>query len=152
MKIGFRTAFATGAFVTGLVILPMIFAESVKAQGDLVLWYKQPATQWREAIPVGNGRLGALVFGKIADEQIILNEDTVWTGSPYEPSNPKGAVVMPEIRRLIFAGKQDEAQVLFEKNCMAVNRKTDHEQMKYQILGDLWLNFPGHFSATNYRS
>jgi len=151
MKIGFRTTFATGAFVTGLVILPTIFAESVKAQGDLVLWYKQPATQWREAIPVGNGRLGALVFGKIADEQIILNEDTVWTGSPYEPSNPKGAAVMPEIRRLIFAGKQDEAQVLFEKNCMAVNRKTDHEQMKYQILGDLWLNFPGHFSATAYR-
>lgn len=82
MKLGLGTA-TTGRLVGILVISLMILAESIQGQSDLTLWYKQRATQWREAIPVGNGRLGALVFGKIADEQIILNEDTVWTGSPY---------------------------------------------------------------------
>jgi len=142
---------AIGPFSVGLMVLVAIAGNVAGGDGDLTLWYKQPATKWAEALPIGNGRLGALVFGKIADEQIILNEDTIWTGSPYEPSNPKGAAAMPEIRRLIFAGKVAEAQDLFGKTAMAVNRKRDHEQMKYQILGDLWLNFPGHFSAKNYR-
>jgi alpha-L-fucosidase 2 len=139
------------AFVFVIMLVPSMAGNMSGTDGDLTLWYKQPATKWREALPVGNGRLGALVFGKVADEQIILNEETIWTGSPYEPSNPKGAEAIPEIRRLIFEGKVAQAQELFGKTCMAVNRKSDHEQMKYQILGDLWFNFPGHFSATNYR-
>ncbi len=142
---------AIGQFSVGLMVLTALGGNVAAADGGLTLWYKQPATKWAGALPIGNGRLGALVFGKIADEQIILNEDTIWTGSPYEPSNPKGAAAMPEIQRLIFAGKVAEAQDLFGKTAMAMNRKHDHEQMKYQILGDLWFNFPGHFSAKNYR-
>ena len=84
------------AFVFVIMLVPSMAGNMSGTDGDLTLWYKQPATKWREALPVGNGRLGALVFGKVADEQIILNEETIWTGSPYEPSNPKGAEAIPE--------------------------------------------------------
>jgi alpha-L-fucosidase 2 len=111
------------------------------------LWYAQPATKWVEALPVGNGRLGAMVFGGTASERINLNEQTIWTGGPYEPTRSGGPEALPEIRRLIFAGKHQEAEALFNKTMMG----NPVEQMKYQPLGDLLLEFPGHESATGYR-
>lgn len=113
----------------------------------LELWYRQPAKQWIEALPVGNGRLGAMVFGKTDEERIQLNEDTVWTGGPYDPANPKGPQALPEIRRLVFAGEYRKAHRLFGRTMMS----TPVGQMMYQPLGDLWLKFPKGGEVTRYR-
>ena len=74
-----------------------------------VVWYAQPAEAWSAALPVGNGRLGAMIFGGAAVERIQLNEQTIWTGGPYDPTQPGGPAALPEIRRLVFAGKYFEA-------------------------------------------
>ena len=71
----------------------------------LVLWYEKPATQWVEALPVGNGRLGAMVFGGTASERLQLNEDTLYAGGPYDPNNRDALAALPEARRLIFEGQ-----------------------------------------------
>ncbi len=111
-----------------------------------VLWYARPAAKWAEALPVGNGRLGAMVFGATETERIQLNEQTIWTGGPYDPTLPGGPKTLPEIRKLVFAGKFFEAETLFARNVMG---KPD--QMKYQPLGNLSLEFPGHARVTDYR-
>ena len=123
---------------------------SAAAAGDpaaTVLWYQKPAVKWREALPVGNGRLGAMVFGAVDCEQLQLNEQTIWTGGPYDPTHPGGAEALPEIRRLVFSGKYSDAHKLFDKTMMG----EPVEQMKYQPLGNLYLEFPGHTNATDYR-
>jgi alpha-L-fucosidase 2 len=115
----------------------------------LALWYDKPAAHWTEALPVGNGRLGAMLFGRPGHERLQLNEDTVWTGGPYDPANPKGAAAVADVRRLVFEGKYLEAHELFADAMMG----HPNEQMKYQPLGDLWLDFAGHDTAavTDYR-
>jgi alpha-L-fucosidase 2 len=122
-------------------------AEGSDPWSNMKLWYGQPASEWTEAMPVGNGRLGAMVFGGTQNERIQLNEETVWTGGPYDPANPKGPASLPAIRRLVFEGKYDEAQKLFGDALMG----QPHDQMKYQPLGDLWLTFPGHEAVNAYR-
>ncbi|MBT3448474.1 MAG: glycoside hydrolase family 95 protein [Bacteroidetes Order II. Incertae sedis bacterium] len=114
---------------------------------DLKLWYNQPAPQWNHALPVGNGRLGAMVFGETAAERIQLNEETFWAGGPYDPTNPGGAEALPEIQRLLFAGEVNKAHDLFGRTMMG----KPYEQMKYQSLGDFWMFFPGHEEVTDYR-
>jgi alpha-L-fucosidase 2 len=84
------------------------------------LWYRQPAAQWIEALPVGNGRLGAMVFGGIQHERIQLNEDTLSAGGPYDPSNPEARAALPEIRRLLAAGDYAAAQQLTNEKFMSV--------------------------------
>ena len=69
----------------------------------LLLWYDKPATQWVEALPIGNGRLGAMVFGGAASERLQLNEDTLYAGGPYDPNNREALQSLPEARQLIFA-------------------------------------------------
>src|SRR5690349_7182218 len=86
---------------------------------SLLLWYDKPASEWTEALPVGNGRLGAMVFGDHAAEQLHLNEDTLYAGSPYDPNNPDALNALPEARRLIFAGKYKEAHDLVGAKMMA---------------------------------
>jgi len=115
-------------------------------EASTVLWYDKPATQWREALPVGNGRLGAMVFGNTDVERIPLNEQTIWTGGPYDPTIPGGPKALPEVRRLVFEGKFYEAESLFAKKMMG---KPD--QMKYQPLGNLFLEFPGHTNVSRYQ-
>src|SRR5437773_1007421 len=75
------------------------------SDGSLALWYRQPAKQWVEALPIGNGRLGAMVFGDPSEERLQLSEDTLWAGGPYDPVNPLAAAALPEARRLIFDTK-----------------------------------------------
>ena len=117
------------------------------AQNPLKLWYRQPAGKtWTAALPVGNGRLGAMVFGNPAQECIQLNESTVWTGSPNRNDNPDALAALPEIRRLIFAGKQKEAQDLAG---LKMQSRTSNGQM-FQPVGNLNLVFPGHEQYTNY--
>jgi alpha-L-fucosidase 2 len=114
---------------------------------QLVLWYEKPATQWVEALPIGNGRLGAMVFGGTALERLQLNEDTLYAGGPYDPNNREALQTLPEARRLIFAGKFKEASDLIGKKMMAHPIK----QMPYETVGDLRLEFPGHTEVSNYR-
>jgi alpha-L-fucosidase 2 len=113
-----------------------------------MLWYRQPAGPWTEALPVGNGRIGAMVFGGVAQERLQLNEDTLWSGGPYDPVNPHASEALPEVRRLIFADRYAEAQSLANEKIMA----TPLKQMSYQPIGDLLLDFPSLGpDVTDYR-
>ena len=120
---------------------------SASADNSLILWYDKPASEWTEALPIGNGRLGAMIFGGPASEQLQLNEDTLYAGSPYDPNNPEALKALPEARRLIFAGKYKEAHDLVGAKMMAQPIK----QMPYEPVGDLRLSFPGHDNVTDYR-
>ena len=113
----------------------------------LSLWYRRPATNWVSALPVGNGRLGAMVFGGIAGEQLQLNEDTLWAGGPYDPDNTNALAALPEVRRLIFDGKYAEAQKLASQKMMGKPLK----QMPYETIGNLVLEFPTPATVGNYR-
>jgi alpha-L-fucosidase 2 len=113
----------------------------------LSLWYRRPAAQWTEALPIGNGRLGAMVFGQIEDERIQLNEDTIWCGAPHDCSNPELFKVLPEARRLIFQGKTVEASKLLESKATA----NPNRQMPYELVGDLYLRFAKQPQVANYR-
>ncbi|HWT50608.1 MAG TPA: glycoside hydrolase family 95 protein, partial [Caulobacter sp.] len=103
------------------------------------LWYRRPAKEWVEALPVGSGKLGAMVFGGVAAERLQLNEDTLWAGGPYEPINPDANAALPEIRRLIDAGEYAKATELADAKFLGVPKR----QMSYQTIGDLKLDFPG---------
>ncbi|HET7626397.1 MAG TPA: glycoside hydrolase family 95 protein [Verrucomicrobiae bacterium] len=113
----------------------------------LSLWYRQPAEYWVEALPVGNGRLGAMVFGGIDRERIQLNEDTLWAGGPYDPANTNALKYLPEARKLIFAGKFTDAAHLISEHMMAIPLR----QPQYETVGNLWLDFPKAKSVENYR-
>lgn len=114
---------------------------------DLRLWYPQAAMRWTEALPVGNGRLGGMVFGGVGRERIQLNEDTLWAGQPHDPTNPAALRALPEARRLIFSGKYREAHDLVEQQMLAVPVR----QMPYQTLGDLMIDFQAKTGASEYR-
>lgn len=129
--------------LTVLFLSPFCFA----ASDILILHYNKPAEKWVEALPIGNGRLGAMVFGRTANERIQFNEDTFWGGSPYNPVNPQAKEALPKARKLIFEGKNARAQKLIDEKMMAV----PHWQAKYQPAGLLKLFFPGHKKATDYR-
>lgn len=116
------------------------------APHPLTLWYRQPAAKWTEALPIGNGRLGAMVFGGVAQERLQLNESTLWAGQPYDPVNPEAKANLPKVRDLIFAGKIEEAEALANKTLMA----KPLTQMPYQTLGDLILDFPGLGESSAY--
>jgi len=113
----------------------------------LLLWYDKPAGQWTEALPIGNGRLGAMVFGGSESERLQLNEDTLYAGGPYDPNNPDALAALPEARRLIFEGKYKEAHDLIGAKMMARPLK----QMPYEPVGDLILDLPGHTNVSGYR-
>jgi alpha-L-fucosidase 2 len=112
-----------------------------------VLWYNRPAGKWVEALPIGNGRLGAMVHGGTDEEHIQFNEDTLWTGRPHEYHHPGAAKHLPAIRKLLAEGKQRAAERLAMKEFMSVPLR----QKAYQPFGDLRLHFPGHGKAVAYR-
>ena len=111
------------------------------------LWYRQPAAKWEEALPIGNGRLGAMVFGGVQEERLQINEDTIWAGEKRDRNNPKGASSIPEVRRLLLAGKIKEAEELADKNIISTPRRLP----PYQPFGDLKLRFFGQENASDYR-
>jgi alpha-L-fucosidase 2 len=111
------------------------------------LWYQRPAAAWTEALPVGNGRMGAMVFGGTASEHIQFNESTVWTGAPHSYVHAGAAGFLPEIRKLLFEGKQREAEVLAGREFMSIPLR----QKAYQPCGDLYIDFPGHAAVADYR-
>ncbi|WP_321470100.1 glycoside hydrolase family 95 protein [uncultured Paludibaculum sp.] len=113
----------------------------------LKLWYRQPAGTWTQALPVGNGRLAAMVFGGVQRDRIQLNEDTVWSGERRDRSNPEASKAFPEIRRLLHEGHPAEAQALADRAMISVPRALP----VYQTLGDLWLDFDGATEPATYR-
>ena len=113
----------------------------------LSLWYRRPARQWVEALPVGNGRLGAMIFGGVVNERLQLNEDTLYGGGPYDPNNPESLAALPEVRRLVFEGRYSDAHKLISEKMMARPLR----QMPYQTAGDFLLTFPEAKSIGNYR-
>jgi alpha-L-fucosidase 2 len=130
---------------------PAIIGDEHGPAGRYVLWYQQPATNWYEALPMGNGRLGAMVFGGITTEHLQLNEDTIWSGGPYQPARISAREAIEKARQLVFQGTpeaQAEACGLLYQNAMGEPMK----ETSYQVLGDLALTFPGYAaSATDYR-
>ncbi len=119
----------------------------VRAQSEAILWYDKPAVHWEEAIPLGNGRLGAMVYGNPSNEKIQLNEETVSAGSPYKNYNTDARESLPLIRQLIFDGKYPEAQEMAGEKILSKNGFG----MPYQTVGSLLLNFEGHESFVNFR-
>jgi alpha-L-fucosidase 2 len=115
----------------------------------LSLWYQRPATtltNWTEALPVGNGRLGAMVFGGVERERLQLNEDTLWAGGPYDPANSNALAALPKARKLVFDGKYEDAAKLIGEKMMA----SPVREMSYETLGDLFLTFPSNATVENY--
>jgi alpha-L-fucosidase 2 len=135
------TAFAALAVQAGVGVQP------APSDSSLTLWYRQPASEWVEALPIGNGRLAAMVFGGIVNERLQLNEDTLWAGGPYDPSNPDALGALPAVRQLIFEGKYREAHALVAEKMMARPLR----EMPFQPLGDLHLTFPDAPNPGGYR-
>lgn len=138
--LGLETQKGMGASVRGN-------SDRVGTPGKLCLWYDQPAANWNEALPLGNGRLGAMVFGGASRERLQLNEETIWNGEPdredyYHCDGPKA---LPEIRRLTFEDQWSEAQELYQKTM------PKRWWSKYQPMCDLWIETPGHESVQEYR-
>jgi len=123
----------------------------------LKLWYEKPATQWQEALPIGNGRLGCMVFGGVDAERLQLNEGSVWSGSPQDSDNPSALAALPEVRQLLFDGKYAEANALAIKKliCKGVGSKFANGANVpfgcYQTLGDLTLKFDAQGQPSDYR-
>lgn len=120
------------------------FSKSQYAE-ELKLWYKQPAKNWVEALPLGNSRLGVMVYGGTDKEELQLNEETLWAGRPHNNMNPEALTHLPEVRRLILNGQGAEAEKIFYEKF-----RTAQNGMPYQTIGSVLLHFPGHEKATQY--
>lgn len=125
-------------------VLLCILVFNVQAQ-DLKLHYNKPAAQWVEAVPVGNSRLGAMVYGGVVHEELQLNEETIWAGGPYNNINAESGKYLDKVRQMIFAGKAAETQEIFYKQF-----RTKENGMPYQTLGSILLDFEGHDNYTDY--
>ncbi|MGW0216543.1 glycoside hydrolase family 95 protein [Micromonospora chokoriensis] len=152
-----RQAIKIGAAGAGGALLPLPWTAAARADavappqvlaaGDLALWYDEGAgTDWLRALPIGNGRLGAMVFGNVDTERLQLNEDTVWAGGPHDPSNTRGAAALPEIRRLVNANQWTQAQDLINQTMMG----NPGGQLAYQTVGNLRLAFGSASGASQY--
>jgi len=114
---------------------------------SLTLWYDKPAENWNQALPVGNGRLGAMIYGGAGREELQLNEDTVWAGGPNNNVNEDAAPYIGKVTEALFQGEFIEAQRLANQH---LHSKTNHG-MPYQTVGSLLMDFPGHDAYRDYR-
>ncbi|MEI7027939.1 glycoside hydrolase family 95 protein [Paenibacillus sp. y28] len=117
------------------------------ASGSKQLWYSRPAANWNEALPIGSGKLGAMIFGGTDKERIQLNEDSVWYGGPIDRNNPDALENLPRIRELILSGRVKEAEQL----ALYALSSTPPSMRHYTPLGDIAMTFLGHKHATGYR-
>lgn len=129
----------------GLAALPFKLGATTRP-GTFDLIYDRPAGQWVEALPIGNGRIGGMVFGGVRQERIQLNEDTLYAGSPYDPVNPEAAANLPRVRELIDQGKFKEASELTDAKVMA----RPIRQMPYGAAGDVLIDFLGATAPAGY--
>ncbi|MDY7395784.1 glycoside hydrolase N-terminal domain-containing protein [Aureibaculum sp. 2210JD6-5] len=114
---------------------------------SLMLWYDKPAANWTEALPIGNGRLAAMVYGGIEKEVIQFNEETLWTGQPHDYAHENAHEVLGELRQLLWEGKQEEAHKLGNERFMS----QPFGQFCYQPFGNVLLDFPDHNNTNNYK-
>ncbi len=131
-----------------LPVFALLLGASALYGDATVLRYDEPGLYepLSEGLPIGNGRLGALVMGNTSEERIVLNEDTLWSGGPYDPSYPEVVAALPEIRKLIFENRHAEAQALVQRSFLA----KPMGQMSYQAMADLLMSFPGHEKVDAY--
>lgn len=136
------------SWITFLVIMPAsVVMATAQTPGSLKLWYDKPSgTIWENALPIGNGRLGAMVYGNVATETFQLNEHTLWSGGPNRNDNPLALDSLSEIRKLILEGKQKQAEQMANR---VIISKRSHGQM-FQPAGNVHLAFDGHDEYTNY--
>ena len=113
------------------------------------LWYDRPAATWTQALPIGNGVMGGMVFGTPAVEHIQLNEETIWAGQPNQVLNPDAKEYLPKVRQLIFDGKYEEAQQLANEKVMPMGAG-QNMGMPFQPFGELFIAMPGHTAYTRY--
>ena len=132
-------------FLTVLSLCIVHYALSIEYR----LWYNQPAQTWTQALPIGNGVMGGMVFGTPAVELIQINEETIWAGQPNQVVNPNAKEALPKVRQLIFEGKYKEAQDLANAKVMP-NAVGQNMGMPYQPFGDLYIAMPGHATYTDY--
>jgi len=134
-----------------LSLLVLLFGCGSKVDKELnpslVLWYDSPAKNWNEALPIGNGRIGAMVYGRIEKETIQFNEETLWTGQPHDYANEGAYKYLDELRQLLWNGKQKEAHELGNTHFMSQPLR----QASYQAFGNILLDFPDHKNVTQYK-
>src|SRR3954449_4937001 len=128
-----------------LTVATICFSQN---NADLKLWYNHPSGDvWENALPIGNGRLGAMVYGNVDTETVQLNEHTVWSGSPNRNDNPLAIDSLDAIRKLIFEGKQKDAERLADR--VIISKKSQGQ--KFEPVGSLQLTFNGHDNFSNYK-
>lgn len=139
-----RFVFQPGSIMQSLLVfLLTIISVTATAQKKMqLLWYNKPASQWEEALPLGNGRLGMMPDGGVEKERIVLNDITLWSGSPQDANNYNAYKQLPEIKRLLAEGKNDEAQQLIDKNFVCVGPGSAGKRWGcYQLLGNLDIEY-----------
>ena len=155
MELSRRQALKAGAAAAGALIWPASWPRGATAAqrlgdpgtGDLRLWYDEPAgSNWLRALPVGNGRLGAMVYGNVENETLQLNEDTVWAGGPHDYANPQGAGALGQIQQLVFDDQWSQAESLANQAMLG----NPAGQLAYQPVGNLQLAFSQPSGSTDY--
>ena len=129
-------------------MLLLFFVMHGHAQESLI-WYDHPAKTWTQALPVGNGKIGAMVYGNVAAERIQLNEESIWAGQPNTNVNPSAHDYLPQVRDLALAGNTREAQQLANDHVMP--GENYNSGMPFQPFGDLYISQPLTNEYTNYR-
>ncbi|MFI4910093.1 MAG: glycosyl hydrolase family 95 catalytic domain-containing protein [Sedimentisphaeraceae bacterium JB056] len=122
-----------------------------KMVNEMKLWYEEPAQEWVQALPLGNGRLAAMVFGRTGNERIQLNEETIWAGEPGNNIPAEFNGILEESRKLIFAGKYKQVEDLIMSIIPHDAYENNNYGMPYQTAGDLCIDFPGHDEFSDYR-
>ena len=156
--LGMRVTKTCLSLLRMLTALPLCAAAQSSLPSETTIWFDTPATNFTESTPLGNGRLGAMMFGGVTEERIILNESSVWSGSRQDADRPDAYKVLPEIQKLLLEGKNPEAEALVNANfiCKGPGSSggTGNGQYGcYQVLGNLHLTFPNDSQAPveNYR-
>src|SRR5438067_2755011 len=136
--------------MVGAAVSAIAASAQERAAGSLLtLWYRKPASKWEsEALPIGNGSLGAMVFGQVEHERLQLNEHSLWSGHPEVLDGPQTLEALPKVRQLLFEGKYSEAQAMASRDMMLHPRATP---ASYQTLGDLLLDFTHGDQVAGYR-
>ena len=137
------------AFSFNLLFLTSFLLFGQDKPSGLKIWFNQPAQNWNDALPVGNGRLGAMIFGGVEKEHLEINEATVWTGEPRWDANPEALKSLPKVRQLLFEGKYKEAELLAQKSILG--QKPRNPAATYQALGDIYIDFGPQPGITNYQ-
>lgn len=135
------------SLLTALVFLsPVVMCQN---PSGMKILFNKPADNWNEALPVGNGRIGAMIFGSVENERLEINEESVWTGEERWDANPDALKNLPKVRKLLFEGKYAEAEKLAQSGIMG--KKPGNPAASYQAMCDLYLNFGTQRGVSNYR-